>query len=172
MPNVCKPPSALPYTQRGCYSTLHDPLHLCPACTRSFTRATCCKAIWGWSLIGILGAREGGGGFGMGARALWCCLELTNGIQISNSKPIKHHIPGLPLHQKLQGRCITKDALHAKDATQQCALSACAGTALGPTTDPVLIQVQQDFMPDSGHMQQAGLRSDFFAAPQNTLTSK
>lgn len=52
------------------------------------------------------------------------------------------------------------------------AIGGGAGSASGPTTDPVLIQVQQDFMAASGQMQQAGLSPAFFAVLQNTLTSK
>lgn len=47
-----------------------------------------------------------------------------------------------------------------------------AGSEEGPTTDPVLIKVQQDFMAASSHMQQAGLSPTFFATPQNTLSSE
>ena len=47
-----------------------------------------------------------------------------------------------------------------------------AGSASGPTTDPVLTQLQQQFMPASNNMQQSGISPTDFTAPTNGLTSK
>jgi hypothetical protein len=51
-------------------------------------------------------------------------------------------------------------------------LTSCAGSASGPTTDPVLIQLQQSFIPAASSMQSSGISHAFYAAPQNTLTSR
>ena len=51
-------------------------------------------------------------------------------------------------------------------------LTSCAGSASGPTTDPVLIQLQQSFIPGATSMQSSGISQAFYAAPQNTLTSR
>ncbi|DBA74262.1 TPA: hypothetical protein ACH3X1_011047 [Trebouxia sp. C0004] len=45
------------------------------------------------------------------------------------------------------------------------------GSASGPTTDPVLIQLQQSFIPAASSMQSSGISHAFFAAPQNILTT-
>jgi len=51
-------------------------------------------------------------------------------------------------------------------------LNSCAGSASGPTTDPVLIQLQQSFIPAASSMQSSGISHAFYAAPQNMLTSR
>lgn len=47
----------------------------------------------------------------------------------------------------------------------------CAGSASGPTTDPVLIQLQQSFIPDASNMQASGISPSFYITPQDVLTS-
>lgn len=51
------------------------------------------------------------------------------------------------------------------------ALFVCEGSASGPTTDPVLIQLQQSFIPDASNMQASGISPSFYITPQDVLTS-
>ncbi|DBA91935.1 TPA: hypothetical protein ACH3X2_003834 [Trebouxia sp. C0005] len=46
------------------------------------------------------------------------------------------------------------------------------GSASGPTIDPVLIQLQQSFIPAASSMESSGISHAFYAAPQNTLISR
>lgn len=117
---------------------------------------------------------KGGGRFGWGGRAVWCFAGLPGSILRI------HYTCMLIIHgAKYQCRaycttrsCRAEQNMHCMQKMQSSIVCCCAGSASGPTTDPVLLQVQQDFMPASGHMQQAGLSPAFFAASHSTLTSK
>ncbi|KAL3133535.1 hypothetical protein ABBQ38_007386 [Trebouxia sp. C0009 RCD-2024] len=90
--------------------------------------------------------------------------------------PRPQHVQGRPELRSNANRARAllrsdKPSTARKQAGKKPAAEEQDGSEAGPTTDPVLIKVQQAFMAASSHMQQAGLSPSFFAPPQDTLST-
>ena len=163
--NVCKSALAFPQMQRSSCSSVHDTafhlhllvqvqgLHLLFSCEPHGMGSE--ELFWGQGRSRGFRVGEGGEG-GLGA-ALWCFPALTT---VSSGNNTHYHIAPLSglLHvQKLQGR--TKDALHAKDPTEQCLMLCrqCVRTHHRSSVDTSAAGLHASFRPHAAGWPQPSL---------------